>query len=183
MVTFYEILPNPAGKDSQNEWIKLYNSSDQAINISGWKIKDASGKTFVFSQKEIDSKSFLTVFSGQTKISLNNDGDKLFLYDQNNNLADEASYNFNVSEGAVLPRKDNLFISGQNTILKENQLSSKQIDKVQQTVPASQRLAGQANVLNNKPSAQNLIIGVTIAFVLSLVFIIIIKKLLSINED
>jgi len=175
MITFYEILPNPVGTDSQNEWIKLYNPSDQAINLAGWKIKDASGKTFVFQQKEIGSKSFLTVSSGQTKIALNNNGDSVFLYDQSNNLIDKASYDFVVSEGAVLSRKDNLFVLGQSSVSKENQLPSKQTDKVQNVA--------QANVLSQKPLTENLIMGVTIVFVLSLIFVIIIKKLSLINED
>lgn len=174
MITFYEILPNPVGTDSQNEWVKLYNSSDQVVNLFGWKIKDVSGKTFVFQQKEIGSKNFLTVPSGQTKIALNNNGDSLFLYDQNNNLIDKASYDFVVSESTVLFRKDNLFVLGQSSILKENQPPSRQTDKVQNVA--------QANVLSQKPLTENLIMGVTIVFVLSLIFVIIIKKLSLINE-
>lgn len=183
MVTFYEILPNPVGKDTQNEWIKLSNSSDQPINLFGWKIKDASEKTFVFQQKEINPKDFLVVSSGQTKIALNNNGDSLFLYDQNNNLVDRASYNFIVSEGVTLSRKDNLFILSQNSILKENQSSNKQVDKIQQTISTEQEFTGQANVLTHKPLIENLTIGITIVFVLSLIFMIIIKKLSLINED
>ena len=175
MITLYEILPNPVGADSRNEWIKIYNSSGQDVNLFSWRIKDASGKTFVFQQKEIGSNSFLTIPSKQTKIALNNNGDSLFLYDQNNNLIDRASYDFVVSEGTVLSRKDNLFVLGQNPILKENQSPSKQTDKAQFT--------SQANALSHKPLTENLMIGVTIVFVLSLIFVIIIKKLSLLNED
>jgi hypothetical protein len=32
---------NPAGSDSGNEWIELYNPSSQAVNIGGWKLIDS----------------------------------------------------------------------------------------------------------------------------------------------
>ncbi len=38
-VRFNEILANPSGKESENEFIEIYNSSHKKINLSNWIIK------------------------------------------------------------------------------------------------------------------------------------------------
>jgi len=167
MVFFYEVLPNPVGKDTGAEWIKLYNPTDEPINLSGWQIKDASAKTFIFKEKEITPNGFLTLSSEETKIILNNSGDSLFLYDQNNQLIDKASYDVSVAEGDILHREGNSFIldQAQTISLTENQ-------SLNQTAVIGQRLV---------PAE----LGLAISFilVLSLVFLIIIKKINLFNED
>ena len=30
------VIPNPEGKDEENEWIEIYNGSDSIVDISGW---------------------------------------------------------------------------------------------------------------------------------------------------
>ena len=167
MVFFYEVLPNPVGKDTGAEWIKLYNPTNEPINLSGWQIKDASAKTFIFKEKEITPNGFLTLSSEETKIILNNSGDSLFLYDQNNQLIDKASYDVSVAEGDILHREGNSFIldQAQTISLTENQ-------SLNQTAVIGQRLV---------PAE----LGLAISFilVLSLVFLIIIKKINLFNED
>ena len=166
-ISFYEILPNPVGKDTGVEWIKLYNPTNELINLSGWKIKDASGKTFVFQKKEIAPNGFLTLLSEETKIILNNSGDDLFLYDQNNQLIDKASYDVSVAEGDILHREGNSFIldQAQTISLTENQSLNQTAVIGQKLVPAK--------------------LGLAISFILllSLVFLIIIKKINLFNES
>ena len=45
MVLISEFLPNPPGKDADGEWIELL-TRNQAVDLSGWVLKDASGKSF-----------------------------------------------------------------------------------------------------------------------------------------
>ena len=167
MVFFYEVLPNPVGKDTGAEWIKLYNPTDEPINLSGWQIKDASAKTFIFKEKEITPNGFLTLSSEETKIILNNSGDSLFLYDQNNQLIDKASYDVSVAERDILHREGNSFIldQAQTISLTENQSLNQTAVIGQKLVPAK--------------------LGLAISFILllSLVFLIIIKKINLFNES
>ena len=167
MVFFYEVLPNPVGKDTGAEWIKLYNPTNEPINLSGWQIKDASAKTFIFKEKEITPNGFLTLSSEETKIILNNSGDSLFLYDQNNQLIDKASYDVSVAEGDILHREGNSFIldQAQTISLTENQSLNQTAVIGQKLVPAKLGLA------------------ISFILVLSLVFLIIIKKINLFNED
>ncbi len=36
---------NPAGTDTGNEWVELYNPTDQTVNIGGWKLFTTKGDT------------------------------------------------------------------------------------------------------------------------------------------
>jgi competence protein ComEC len=40
-----EVELNPEGQDSGNEWIELFNPSDQTVDISGWTVKSTHGDT------------------------------------------------------------------------------------------------------------------------------------------
>ncbi|MBP6855616.1 MAG: lamin tail domain-containing protein [Candidatus Pacebacteria bacterium] len=98
-VIISEVLPNPLGTDAKNEWIELYNEGARAISLSGWSIKDKSGKSSVFQEGDIiESKSFLVIKGGDMRISLNNDGDALFLYDDQNNICDVFEYTQKVGD-------------------------------------------------------------------------------------
>ena len=96
-----EFLPNPVGPDKDGEYIKIFNDSDKAVNLAGWKASDASKKTFNLSGI-LDSKKELTLFSSQTKISLNNNGETIFLYDAKGELVDKLGYSGTAAEGKVI---------------------------------------------------------------------------------
>jgi len=91
MLFFKEVLPNPVGRDTEGEWVKLVNDGEPSINLAGWRFKDASGKTFSLSGT-ISSEEELVLPYGLTRISLNNDGDKLVLINPQGEIADEFSY-------------------------------------------------------------------------------------------
>ena len=38
-----EILPNPQGDDSLDEWIELFNSNNTDVDLSGWQLQDQKG--------------------------------------------------------------------------------------------------------------------------------------------
>ena len=77
-----EFLPNPSGKDEEEEWIEIYNDSDSIIDISGWQLDDeASGsEPFIFPKNTLIAPKSYIVFSRQiTGIALNNDKDSVRL--------------------------------------------------------------------------------------------------------
>lgn len=41
-IVINEFMANPEGSDSGNEWIELYNKSDNSVNLSGWKLGEES---------------------------------------------------------------------------------------------------------------------------------------------
>lgn len=82
-----EVLPHPKkrdwnkdGKQSiSDEWIELYNGSEDAMLLDGWALRDSSGKIFLLDGLNIKPKGYLILFKSDTKISLNDDGDTLQL--------------------------------------------------------------------------------------------------------
>ena len=90
-----EILPNAEGADETNEWFELYNSNNFEVDLSGWKINDTKGAitNYVFSQNtKISPNGFLVFKRTNTKITLNNDGDKLDLFTPDEKVIDSATY-------------------------------------------------------------------------------------------
>jgi len=44
-VVINEVEPNPAGDDSGNEWVELYNAGTEAVDIGDWQIVTRHGRT------------------------------------------------------------------------------------------------------------------------------------------
>ncbi len=85
-ITLTEFMPY-----SSIEWIEIYNNNDYPVKLIGWKIGHNTSTTKNF-DLTINSKSYGTFdFSN----FLNNDGDKIILYDNNNNNRGERSYESN----------------------------------------------------------------------------------------
>ena len=80
-VIISEILPNPKGSDSENEFIELYNNCEQDVDLIKWKLEDESGKKYEFKiNNKIKASEYLAVYRKESKIALNNNGDSIKLY-------------------------------------------------------------------------------------------------------
>ncbi len=91
-----EFMPNPVGSDTQLEFIELYNSSSDPVDISGWKLDDAadtgSSPFIIPDGTTISGNDFIVFYSSQTKISLNNDSDHVRLLAPNGIVMDDIAY-------------------------------------------------------------------------------------------
>ncbi len=83
-----EVELNPFGGRENVEWIELYNPSDQPINLSFWKIHDDLKERFTFTPNSTISGKEYYIIEFNSPV-LNNGGDSVFLYNQNNNLVDK----------------------------------------------------------------------------------------------
>ncbi len=92
MIVIKEVLPNPAGKDAAGEWIGIFNDGASSVNLSGWSLKDASGKKFIFGNETILPNQELKLPYSLTRINLNNDGDTITLWNVAGENADEITY-------------------------------------------------------------------------------------------
>ncbi|MFN3301759.1 MAG: lamin tail domain-containing protein [Patescibacteria group bacterium] len=127
-VVLNELLPNPKGDDSENEFIELKNLTDKEIDLDGWKLEDKAGTKFVISSKnfsstKIPAKGFFVIWRKDSKIALNNSGSETIkLYQPNDNLIDLVSYSGNVAEDIsyVRDEKNNWFWTTQPTPGEEN---------------------------------------------------------------
>lgn len=95
-VVINEILPDPTGTDDGNEWVELYNQSASQIDLTGYKLKDASDHEQSLSGS-ITGNGYL-VFIALGSFSINNDNETIKLFDPSSILID--SYNYlNSTEG------------------------------------------------------------------------------------
>lgn len=87
VIIINELVSDPAEGDV--EWIELFNTTDQAIDLSGWTVTDATGKATEL-EGQINAQSFAVLESPKGK--LNNDADSAYLYDPAGNLINQMHY-------------------------------------------------------------------------------------------
>ncbi|MDD5291175.1 MAG: lamin tail domain-containing protein [Patescibacteria group bacterium] len=76
-----EIFPNPVGSDNEEEFIELYNRGTAAVDLRGWGVGDDSKGKYKFKEDIfIKGGEYLAVSRSESKIALNNNGDKVKLY-------------------------------------------------------------------------------------------------------
>ncbi|MBN1915610.1 lamin tail domain-containing protein [Candidatus Dojkabacteria bacterium] len=83
-----EILPDPVGNDSGNEWIELYNPDSFEVDLSNWKI-DIGSKTQKIEATKIKPKSFVIILS---KNSIPNTSAKTSLFNPSGLISDSFQY-------------------------------------------------------------------------------------------
>jgi hypothetical protein len=103
-----EFLPNPVGKDQDGEYIALLNNGKSSVDVGGWKLKDASGKTSTLTPYVLPPAATLRLPYRTTKLSLGNTGETIFLYDPAGTLVDQLSYSGTAVEGRVITRVSEL---------------------------------------------------------------------------
>lgn len=113
-VVISEIMYDPAGTDTGNEWVEIFNASGSAVDITGWKIND--GSNHVFNEPpENGSKGSMSIPSGgylilasdaslfanaypsasnviDTVLAMNNTGDTVSLVNADGTTVDTVSY-------------------------------------------------------------------------------------------
>ncbi len=107
-VVMNEFLPDPEGSDVDGEWIELYNNDDVEHDLDGYYLTDADdnridietcrtlGNTTV-----IPANGWMVVYVKTSEtcnshgFSMNNSGDTLNFYDDNDNIKDSYTYDGN----------------------------------------------------------------------------------------
>jgi len=172
-----EFLPNPIGKDTEGEWIELFNNSQEAVDLSGWQIKDASGKAF-FLKNKIGPGQYSVLDYKTTKISLNNNAETLFLYDQKGNLIDKVEFAAAAPEGKSLISQNGQFIfTNEPTPGKTNKTNFVATQKENLVSEDTFAKVSTGPLNRTDINLTNLFIGLFLALVLAFVFVFIIKKL------
>jgi len=91
-----------------NDWIELFNPTEDRIDLSNWKLTDSSDEPFIFPQgSQLNSGGYLVVSRdiekfkesfnspsvvGDFNFGLSKRGDHIFLYNQENQLIDHVEY-------------------------------------------------------------------------------------------
>jgi len=119
-ISINEIMANPNCSDSICEWIELYNDGTNSVNISGWTISDNNSNDSIESSSgsidiSIPGKSFALIVDDDSRVfhnfnvgentiwlyvgsdaignGLSDNGEKIILYEANNYIRDNITYN------------------------------------------------------------------------------------------
>lgn len=99
-----EVLPNPAEPqtDGEDEFIELYNSNDQAFDLSGFKFETGTTTLHHYSfaaGTQLPAKGFIAFFSVDTSLSLSNSGGQARLLDPFGNIISQTDTYTTAPEG------------------------------------------------------------------------------------
>ena len=158
-----EILPNPNGSDSNDEFIELYNRSNQPVDLSSWQLQDNSTKIFILSSQKYQSTiiaafGYFVVYSRESGIALNNGGDLIGLYQPNGTLLDSRVYFEDAKSGWSYAKNGGEFAwtqqptPGQNNVIKTQEPSN----NTPATVIYLNQPINQSSAANIQAAAKNL---------------------------
>lgn len=131
-----EIFPNPADNEADEEFIELYNTGTDPVNLYKWQLSDNSKSVYTFDNDDfssltIEPEEYFVVYRNVSSIALNNTGgDQVILHHPDGELTDGISYekapeaeslSFDIEgqswlwTSEVTPGDANIFIGGDDT--------------------------------------------------------------------
>lgn len=115
-----EFLPNPEGKDSENEFIEIYNANQEKVNLDGLIL--IVGEKAIPLSGEIDANSFFVFTRKDYHFIIKNNGEKISLQTIDGKLIHQISFSETAPEGVSFARFSNGWQWTLPTPGKENQL-------------------------------------------------------------
>jgi PKD repeat protein len=112
-VVINEFLPNPAGADSDGEFIELKNAGGASVDLAGWQLDDADGGSTPYTIADgvtLSAGSLRSFSRAETKIALNNSGDTARLLDPSGEVKSSFVYSATVPEGQSYNRSGADFV-------------------------------------------------------------------------
>lgn len=106
------IVPNPEGKDSDNEYILVKNKSKKTVNLKDWSVATGSKKLYnhpITKDLVADPGDTIKISKKYSKFSLNNKKAKLELRYPNGKVADKAKYDLkdkSAADNAIYEKTD-----------------------------------------------------------------------------
>lgn len=99
-VTISEVMPNPAGSDSDGEWLELFNYGYEPVSLAGWSIDDAEGgsRPFMIGDLIVEPRNYIVLEREETALAFNNTVDEVRLFDRSGRVVASTSYS-GVKEG------------------------------------------------------------------------------------
>lgn len=92
-VSIVSLLPNPVGEDRILEEVELRNNTTAAISLTGWFLRDASGRVWALSSLgQLAAGESATIQRGGMAMSLDNGGDTVELLNNAGEIVDRLAY-------------------------------------------------------------------------------------------
>ncbi|MFA6097936.1 MAG: lamin tail domain-containing protein [Patescibacteria group bacterium] len=148
-----ELLPACSPTDAECEFVELFNEDSRDINLAGWQVTDLK-KYFTFSDKDIiKAGGFLIIKRQDSKITLNNDKDTVYLIDPRGKIINgveftkakkDFSFSFDFDSGRWQWTE-------KSTPGEENEIISNEEVEAQSLLEEDKNINGETVVLNSSP--------------------------------
>jgi hypothetical protein len=92
LISITELLPNPKGKDENQEWIELFNKSPNPINIGNWQLLINDKTTTLPDTITIPAQSYFLLNNNEQKFTLGNSQTQVKIATFQNKLSSELKY-------------------------------------------------------------------------------------------
>ncbi|MCH7492771.1 lamin tail domain-containing protein [Patescibacteria group bacterium] len=92
LLVISELLPNCSGPDKDCEFIELYNPESREVRLEGWQLTDLRSYYYFSEDITINANEYLVIERSQSKITLNNGGDTLYLLDPTDQIINGVTY-------------------------------------------------------------------------------------------
>lgn len=92
-ISIMELLPNPKGKDENQEWIELFNNSEKPINLGNWQLIINDKTTTLPDSIEIPAQSLFLLKNNDQKFTLGNSETTLKIATFQDTISSELKYN------------------------------------------------------------------------------------------
>lgn len=151
-----EFLQNPLGKDTEGEFIELVNEGSEQVLMQGWSIQDGSGKKVTIGNKIMEPNEYLALPYSQTKLTLNNDKEKLTLYNAQGIIIheiDTQKEGIKTREGESIAWVNGKWEVTQRPTPGEKNIIEKRVIKKEAQAPYANQITGTA-----KEYSENIII-------------------------
>jgi len=186
-VKINEIMPSPDGPDVEQEFIELFNQENIDLNISEWYLKDTEGATkkFIFPKNTIiKANDFLVFFRPETKITLNNTGDRVELFNPNNEIVDAVNYEKAFQGKSFSKIEDNWTWTLNLTPGKENKEESESKVSEIKDLPTSlsETQPKDFSLIKSNEKLLSLILTALSVSLASTIFILFLKKRLKVRR-
>lgn len=87
--TFAQVVINEFSSSSDPEWIEIYNTNEETINLTGWTLEDRAQKSFIYLDGCVPAKGFRKF---EKTNWLNNGGDDILLKNDQKETIDSLTY-------------------------------------------------------------------------------------------
>lgn len=87
-----EVLPSCAGSDEACEFIELVNTDTRPLQLDGWIVTDQKVNYHFAKEAAIKPNGFMVLKQAETKITLNNSGDTIYLVDPAGKIVHGVTY-------------------------------------------------------------------------------------------
>lgn len=131
-----ELLPNPAGSDTGNEFIELHNPTSNPISLTDCKLQtSANTKIYEFSSEILQPGQYQAFYDSQTGLTLaNSAGGTVYLIDSDDSELDQVNYPASLEDDEAWAASDgnwantySLTPNGANEIVEEKPCPAGQV--------------------------------------------------------